>query len=191
MTRRTTLVGTRRGFTLAELLVVMGIIAILGVLTAVSVQRISRDSRVASATNTVTAALGAARAVAIKENAVVVVVFRPVWDPTNRQRPQQTELVIAKWTGEARLHRRSGDRPEGCRRSVRSVSGIQPLRLPPGIRWRVRCSRTACPTTCGSPRARCRRSPNGVCKGSIVYSRMVAVMLPFRLARRNPNCELG
>lgn len=126
---------SRRAFTLAELLVVMAIIAILGVLTAVSVQRISRDARVATATNVVTAALANARAIAIRDNRVVVVVFRPIWDPANRQRPQQTELVTAVWSGESAVFTSN---PTTGQKSVADrfvpANGVQPARLPAGIK---------------------------------------------------------
>ena len=54
-----------RAFTLLELLVVMGIMMILAVLTAISVGKVTRDAKLANATNGVVASLGAARAIAI------------------------------------------------------------------------------------------------------------------------------
>jgi prepilin-type N-terminal cleavage/methylation domain-containing protein len=101
-----------RAFTLAELLVVIGIIAVLAVLTSVSVQRIAKDARLASATNAVIAQLGTARAIAIRDNVPVIVTFRPVLaeppiygpsgnliSPGNPQKGQVTEVVIGKATG--------------------------------------------------------------------------------------------
>jgi len=91
----------RRGFTLIELLVVIGIIATLAVLTSVSVLRLSRDSRLAVGVNQVIAALGEARARALKENQPMMVTFaiRTV-DPNSKTAGQVVEVVIAKWTGE-------------------------------------------------------------------------------------------
>ena len=100
---------TIRAFTLMELLAVMGIIAILGVVITTSAQRISKDAKVAGATNKVLAALGEARAIAIRDRATVLVGFtvrRPTYRATSNSpetidysKPQQTEIVIAKATG--------------------------------------------------------------------------------------------
>ena len=100
---------TIRAFTLIELLAVMGIIAILGVVITTSAQRISKDAKVAGATNKVLAALGEARAIAIRDRATVLVGFtvrRPTYRATlnspetiDYSKPQQTEIVIAKATG--------------------------------------------------------------------------------------------
>lgn len=100
---------TSRAFTLVELLAVMGIIAILGVVITTSAQRIFKDAKLAGATNQVLAALGEARAIAIRDRATVLVAFT-VRRATYRQtttgpelidlsKPQQTEVVIAKATG--------------------------------------------------------------------------------------------
>ena len=92
-----------RAFTLLELLVVMGIMMILAVLTAISVGKVTRDAKLANATNGVVAALGTARAIAIRDNAYVLVTFRVAPDRQSRQVPR-TPLVIqvitARWTGE-------------------------------------------------------------------------------------------
>ena len=100
---------TIRAFTLMELLAVMGIIAILGVVITTSAQRISKDAKLAGATNKVLAALGEARAIAIRDRATVLVGFtvrRPTYRVTSNSpetidysKPQQTEIVIAKATG--------------------------------------------------------------------------------------------
>jgi len=98
-----------RAFTLVELLAVMGIIAILGVVITTSAQRISKDAKLAGATNQVLAALGEARAIAIRDRATVLVAFT-VHRKTYRETPnapeqvdysvpQRTEIVIAKATG--------------------------------------------------------------------------------------------
>lgn len=101
-----------RAFTLAELLVVIGIVAVLAVLTSVSVQRIAKDARLASGVNVVIAQLGTARALAIRENAPVIVTFMPVLvDPPvtapdgtlvaagNLQKGQVTEIRVGLGTG--------------------------------------------------------------------------------------------
>ncbi len=90
----------RRGFTLVELLIVMGVIGVLAVLTLVSVKAITADARLSSATNTVTAALANARATAMKKNQIVVIVFRPQFVGT---REQAVEIVTAEWTGQSLL----------------------------------------------------------------------------------------
>ncbi len=118
-----------RAFSLAELLVVIGVIAILATLTVISVQRISRDTRTATATNTVTNALAAARAHAIKTNNLVMVVFRPVWNPNQRQTPQQTEVVIAEWTGAAFEFL-----PGQLADVFIPANSFQPLKLAPGVK---------------------------------------------------------
>ena len=66
-----------RGFTLVELLMVMGVIGVLSTLTLVSIRAIARDVRLSSATNTVMAALDNARALAMKRNKPVLVAFYP------------------------------------------------------------------------------------------------------------------
>ncbi len=98
-----------RAFTLVELLAVMGIIAILGVVITTSAQRISKDAKVAGATNQVLASLGEARSIAIRDRATVLVAFtvrRATYRATpssaaqvDYSKPQQTEIVIAKATG--------------------------------------------------------------------------------------------
>ena len=77
ITRPNTRLDVRRAFTLIELLVVMGIIAILGVLTTVTFRGIAADARLASGQNTVAAVLDNARGLAMKNNKIVMVVFRP------------------------------------------------------------------------------------------------------------------
>lgn len=93
-------VTLRTGFTLIELLVVIGIIATLAVLTSMSVQRLSKESRVAIGVNQVIAALGEARAKAIREGRPVMVTFLARTDPQQPTRGQVTEVVLARWTGQ-------------------------------------------------------------------------------------------
>ncbi|MCH8164475.1 MAG: prepilin-type N-terminal cleavage/methylation domain-containing protein [Planctomycetes bacterium] len=88
----------RCAFTLVELLVVMGVIAVLATLTLVSVRAITDNARLSSATNTVMAALDNARALAMKKNTIVLVVFRPRFEGNNKQ---VVEIVTARWSGEA------------------------------------------------------------------------------------------
>ncbi|MEE8154525.1 MAG: prepilin-type N-terminal cleavage/methylation domain-containing protein [Phycisphaerales bacterium] len=92
--------GDRRGFTLIELLVVMGVIAVLAVLTLMSMRSIANDARLSSATNAIKAALDNARALAMKNNTIVLVVFRPRLEGAHKQK-QEVDIHIAKWTGES------------------------------------------------------------------------------------------
>ena len=98
-----------RAFTLVELLAVMGIIAILGVVITTSAQRLSKDAKIAGATNQVLAAIGMARSIAIRDRATVLVGFRvqrSTYRPTpsspsipDESKPQRIEIVISKATG--------------------------------------------------------------------------------------------
>jgi len=97
---------TSRSFTLIELLVVMGVIGVLAVLTLMSMSAIANDARLASAKNTVKAALDTARAQAMKNNTVVLLVFRPRLVGTNEQ---EVDIYLAKWTGESYLNQNGVD----------------------------------------------------------------------------------
>ena len=114
------------GFTLVELLIVMGVIGVLSVLTLVSITAISADARLSSATNTVTAALANARALAMKNNAIVLIVFRPQLVGT---REQVVEIFTARWMGESYVNGNVGviDR-------FVEVPGADRRRLPIGIK---------------------------------------------------------
>ena len=92
--------GGGGGFTLSELLVAMGVIAVLAVLTLMSMRGIANDARLASATNSVKAALDNARAMAMKNNTIVLVVFRPRLEGVHKQK-QKVDIYTAKWTGES------------------------------------------------------------------------------------------
>jgi len=93
----------RTAFTLLELLVVMGILLVLAVLTAFSVGKVTSDAKLANATNTLVAMLGNARAIAIRDNAYVMVTFRVAPDRRARAVPRDppaVQVVTARWTGE-------------------------------------------------------------------------------------------
>ena len=93
----------RAAFTLLELLVVMGILLVLAVLTAFSVGKVTSDAKLANATNTLVAMLGNARAIAIRDNAYVMVTFRVAPDRRARSVPRDppaVQVVTARWTGE-------------------------------------------------------------------------------------------
>jgi len=90
-------------FTLLELLVVMGILLVLATLTAISVGKVTRDAKLANATNTLIASLGNARAIAIRDNTYVLVSFRIAPDRRSRivpREPQVVQVITSKWTGE-------------------------------------------------------------------------------------------
>ena len=83
----------RTAFTLLELLVVMGILLVLAVLTAFSVGKVTSDAKLANATNTLVAMLGNARAIAIRDNAYVMVSFRIAPDRRARAVPRDPPAV--------------------------------------------------------------------------------------------------
>ena len=85
------------GFTLIELLVVMAIIAVVGGIVIVAFRGFSREARLSSGTNVVLAALGNARAQALKNNRLVLVAFVPrMLEGGN----QVVDIVTAQWTGD-------------------------------------------------------------------------------------------
>jgi hypothetical protein len=64
---------------------------------------VTRDAKLANATNTLVAALGNARAIAIRDNAFVMVTFRIAPDRRAKavpREPQVVQIVTARWTGE-------------------------------------------------------------------------------------------
>lgn len=124
--------GAGRSFTLTELLVAIGIIAVLTTLTVFSVKGISKSARLSSATNTIVAVLGNARALAMKNNRPVLVAFRAKWDPKDAQQRQVTELVIAEWSGSSDLALVFGELVVNDRFNV--VPGQISRMLPAGIK---------------------------------------------------------
>jgi len=118
----------RFAFTLTELLAAMAIIVVIAGITVVSVRNLAREARLSSATNTVIAALDTGRAMAIRENTLVAVVFRARPVGENRQ---QIEIVTARWTGETPLLPVDGDM-EPIDRFV-PIPNVAARRLPVGI----------------------------------------------------------
>ncbi len=89
-----------RGFTLIELLVVMGILVLLAVLTGITVGQVSQNARLSSGVNQVTASLGAARALAIKKNRSVMLLFLVDVDPERPQDGERVVMQLAESTGQ-------------------------------------------------------------------------------------------
>lgn len=126
-----------RGFTLLELLIVIGILTVLGVLTVISVGGIARDVKLATGINRVMGGLGAARAEAIRSNKPVMLSFRVVKDNRKPGEPDQVEMVIARWTGELRNAMDYGYGSTGTPRFAERfepVAEIPPQLLPDGIK---------------------------------------------------------
>ena len=115
-----------RAFTLAELLVAMAIIAVLASITVVSVRGITKDAKLSSGVNAVTAALDNARAMAMKNNRIVLVAFRARFDGRNEQ---VIEAVTAQWSGVSYLN------PDvGVVDHFIPISDVPPRELPKGIK---------------------------------------------------------
>jgi prepilin-type N-terminal cleavage/methylation domain-containing protein len=122
--------GPQHAFTLTELLVVMGVIGTLAVLTLVATRKISQDAKLALGTNTVTAALNEARALAIKEHKDVVVAFMARLDgPKN----QVVEIIVAQWTGDTYLNTNGPNPRDDAIDRFLPVPGVPVRRLPKGI----------------------------------------------------------
>jgi len=119
-----------RGFSLTELLVAMGIIAIIGGITAIGIRTVARDAKLSSGANIVVAALDNGRSLAIRENTFVIVAFRARLDRDNRQ---YTEVVTAKWTGETPMIVQAPNSRRGIDHFV-PYPGVATRRLPPGIK---------------------------------------------------------
>ncbi len=121
-----------RSFTLVELVVAMGIIVVIASLTLVAVRQVSRNTRQASGVNAVMASLDNARALAMKENKIVLVVYRPRFDGPNEM---FVEAVLAEWSGQTAIipNYFSVGGHAMVDRFV-PVNGIVPRRLPRGIK---------------------------------------------------------
>ncbi|MCA9289769.1 MAG: prepilin-type N-terminal cleavage/methylation domain-containing protein [Phycisphaerales bacterium] len=122
--------SVRRGFTLIELLVVMGLIALLGTITIVSLQNIFGEARLSSATNTVVSSLGNARALAMKNNRVVGIVFVVNWDPERPDQSPIVEIVTAQYNGDSTTANTFG----GLIDRFDPVPGVPRRRLPGGTK---------------------------------------------------------
>jgi prepilin-type N-terminal cleavage/methylation domain-containing protein len=120
-----------RGFTLAELLVVMGIIAVLGALTVLSYRGIAKDAKLASGRNTVAAVLDNARGLAMKNNRLVLVAFRPRLEGYNAQ---YVECVFAQWTGESVVANVTGFTSPQVVDRFAPIPGVPSRSLPRGIK---------------------------------------------------------
>ena len=123
----------RRAFTIIELLVVIAVIGILALLTTLGARRLTAGSRLASATNAVTSALGNARAAAIKDGVATGVVFIPRWDSTRPQIPQRVEIVTIRTTGERYTFDFSGAGPDVAERWL-PVEDVPAVVLPEGVK---------------------------------------------------------
>ena len=120
-----------RAFTIIELLVVIGIIAILSVITTIGARRLTASSRLAAGTNAVTNMLGTARAAAIRDSAVTALVFRPIWDPAKPSVPQRVEMVVVRSTGDRTFFPGS---PGGMAERFLPVANVPAIPLPEGIK---------------------------------------------------------
>jgi prepilin-type N-terminal cleavage/methylation domain-containing protein len=116
-------------FTLTELLVVMAVLVVLGTVTIVAARGMAKDARLSSAMNTITATLANARAVAIRDNRMVLVVFRP---RLISDRQQVIDLVMAQWSGESIPAPVSGISPQPVDRFV-PIPNAPVRSLPSGI----------------------------------------------------------
>ncbi len=92
---------SRRAFTLIELVIVIGIIVLLMGLTVFAVAAMAKDSKMASATNAVQAALERARAMALREGQPVLVTMLPHIDEDF----EHLRIVYAIYSGQSYLNR--------------------------------------------------------------------------------------
>ena len=130
--------GRETGFTLLELLIVIGIIGILSVVTVISVSAISRDIKLSTGINRVTAALASARAEAIRSNKPILLSFRMVKDLRRPGKPARVEVAVASWTGEFLSPEQVGYDGRAWSERYELVQDIPPQLLPEGIK--VACS---------------------------------------------------
>jgi prepilin-type N-terminal cleavage/methylation domain-containing protein len=90
----------RRAFTLIELLAVIGILVALATITAISVQRVGKDTRMTKAANDLLNVLETARGVAIRTHQPTMVAFR-----ARAERFDQTAVDPLKYPNTARIKR--------------------------------------------------------------------------------------
>ena len=120
-----------RGFTLIELLVVMGILVVLAVLTGIGVSQVSREARLSSGVNQVVAALGSARAYAIKNNTTTMLTFAVDVDRDNLGQGEIVELVLARASGEITSR---DEKQQGFDERYVPILGLPTVQLPRGIK---------------------------------------------------------
>jgi type II secretory pathway pseudopilin PulG len=121
----------RLGFTLLELLVVMGLLILLAVLTGIGVNRMSGQAKLSSGVNTVLAALGTARAHSIQNNVTTMVTFRVRVDPAQLSEGEIIDVVFAEASGELTpwlTHYRA------FHERYVPIAGLPPLQMPEGIK---------------------------------------------------------
>ena len=121
----------RRAFTLIELLVVMGILVLLAVLTGITVGQVSQNARLSSGVNQVTASLGTARALAIKKNRPVMLLFLLAVDPDRPEDGERVVMQLAESTGN--IHTRYDDIQWYDEQYV-PIVGIPAVELPKGVK---------------------------------------------------------
>ena len=92
--------GRRSGFTLIELIVVIGILISLATLTAISVSKVTKDARFSKAVSQVMNALENARTLAIKEHRPVLLAFTVKTDRVDNNTPAGilTGNIKKQWT---------------------------------------------------------------------------------------------
>lgn len=123
--------SARRGFTLIELMVVIGIIVILLGITVFAVAGLAKDSKQSSAVNTVQSALGKARALAMKRGEPVLIAFMPHVDDDY----EHLQVVYAAFSGESIVHFALGSPPSpGVVDRFIPITGQKPEPLPRGIK---------------------------------------------------------
>ena len=91
----------RAGFTLIELMVVIGILISLATLTAIGVAKVTKDARFSKAVSQVMGALETARTLAIKDHRIVMVVFTVKTERTGSTVPSAgvlTDTITRQWT---------------------------------------------------------------------------------------------
>ena len=120
-----------RAFTLIELLVVMGILVLLAVLTGITVGQVSQNARLSSGVNQVTASLGTARALAIKKNRPVMLLFLLAVDPDRPEDGERVVMQLAESTGN--IHTRYDDIQWYDEQYV-PIIGIPAVELPKGVK---------------------------------------------------------